>query len=169
MEVDLQVLNDRVSRLEALFGPLPASNCIHGVLFSLRARLRALVSDEVVAAARTVRMLSHTAPHIRNLSQARRARAARAGHVVDCVAAMLQELDALTQGVRLGELCTTAMEGAELQKMNNKVRKLEEDVEEEEKQVDELLAEFELATKRLNARIVALAEMAQKEKVCANA
>lgn len=163
MDTDLQVLHERVSRLEAILGPLPASKCIHFSFYSTRDRLRAIVSDEVVAAARAIRMLSHATPQLRSLFQARRVRVTHAQNVVDHAVLMLQELEALTQGMRLGEFCIPADNEVELRKMKNRMQTLERQVGGEEKHVDALLAEFEAVTRRLNARIIALAELARSE------
>lgn len=168
MDTDLQVLHERVSRLETILGPLPVSKCIHSSIAPMRDRLREIVSDEVVAAASAVRMLSHTTPNLRGLSQVRRARVTHAQNVVDRAVLMLQKLEDLVQGTRSGEFCITVQDGAKLHEINRRVQMLEKQVGEEEQKVDALLAEFESVTTRFNKCIVNLAELARSERVREN-
>eukprot|EP00177_Eucheuma_denticulatum_P000634 GFKZ01001140.1.p2 GENE.GFKZ01001140.1~~GFKZ01001140.1.p2 ORF type:complete len:167 (+),score=36.12 GFKZ01001140.1:327-827(+) len=159
MNTDLQVLSDRLDRLEAFLGPLPSPNvCLLSDLSSLQSRLRSVIPDEAAAASQAVGMLSTTCASLRELSSTRRQRALRAGKIVDATGAGLVEMEGLMEGLNMEGFSPPRAEKKRVQELEGRVAEIEKNVEEEEMKVDELLEEFDRATKKLNGRIAALAE-----------
>lgn len=162
METDLQVLSNRIARLESLLGPPPPtqSPCIHERAKKAQQNLRTHVPDEMAAAHRAVTMLSHSTPSLRGLQYARQTKAARAEYAVNRVAAALQDMEAVQDGLQMD--ADTLCVDSELQDALCNVQTRLADVEApamevEEQNLDRLLMEFSDATARLNTRIVDLA------------
>lgn len=167
MQTDLQVLHDRVSRLETVLGsrPAPQSSCIHARTQDALKKLREQVPDEMAAAHRAVTMLSYATPGLRGLGVTRRARTARAESAVDRAATSLAEMEALLQGLELPSSnlpvgCERMEELSRLERIV--VCETKPAVEDDEEKLDRLLVDFNDATARLNNQILALADTVRK-------
>lgn len=162
MQTDLQVLQDRVSRLESVLGPTPSTPapCIHARTQDALKKLREQIPDEMAAARRAVGMLSYATPGLRGLGVARRARAARAEGVVDRAAAGLSEMEALLQGMEFPG-SGLPVDQACIEELSQLERTIACEalpaVEDEEQTLDRLLIDFNDTTARLNNQILALA------------
>lgn len=165
MNTDLQVLSDRLDRLEAFLGPLPSpTTCLLSDLTCLQARLRSVIPDEAAAASQAVGMLSRTCTSLFELSSSRRQRALRAGKIVDATGARLVEMEGLMEGISMEGIGVAREEKRRIEDIEGSVTGVEKDVEDEERKVDKVLEEFERATRRLNGRIAALAEAVRERK-----
>lgn len=162
MQTDLQVLGDRISRLETLLGTEGSeqSQCIHVRANDALQKLRTQVPDEMAAARRAVAMLAYATPGLRGLAATRRARVARAEAVVNRAAIGLNDIDALLEGMEfpgnnLQKIRENATELSRLERVI--VCDAQPAVEDVERRLDELLVDFNDATARINNQILALA------------
>lgn len=162
MQSDMQVLRERIARIESVVGSgLPQqSSCLHVQMQHALNSIRKHIPDEIVAARHALDMISYAAPGLRGLSAARQARVEHAEAVVDRVVKALVEMDTLERSMTIPGNDLPINRG-HLQKLDILQQKVmceaEPQIESEEQRLDRVLVDFNDATLRLNHRILAMA------------
>lgn len=162
MTSDVEVLRERICRLESIIGSGAStqSSCIHIQVKGALAALRTQVPDEIVSARHAVEALSSAASGLRGLAATRCARIEHAEALVDRVAEALAEMDDLESAVTLPgrDLPIKSKQIQMLDVLHHTVAcDIAPTVETEEQQLDRVLVDFNDATARLNSQIIALA------------
>lgn len=190
MEVDLVMLNRRIARLEALVGtPPPGTTNLQRDLQSLSTPLRKQIPDEMVAAFHALALLSRLAtpsaqsgaPYVRDACATAEALLADLSLLqpylpdalpvddVHVAAGTAAPASVITKANVGSASVLPPVFGARERKLHSalarRVHALALSVDAEEVSTDSVLAEFDSATARLNAAILALAQRASVQPV----